>query len=162
MKTASQAAPQTTADRRFRYDGTAVEWKPFITEGCFYRILHVDVPARTAEMLVKFTSGGMCMYHRHVAVVSTMVLEGELRIHEQTAQGEVLKVKPAGSYSVGGKGEIHIEGGGEEGAIVYFNMRTDEDVIYETLDKDLKLLRSITVADFDRDWRQSWKMDKAA
>jgi quercetin dioxygenase-like cupin family protein len=149
-------------DSRFRYDSESVEWKKFITEGCFYRVLHVDVGAGTAEMLVKFSPGGMCMYHRHQAVVSTMVLEGELRIFEQTPNGEVVKIKPAGSYSVGGKGEIHIEGGGEEGAIVYFNMRTDDDVIYETLDKDLNLVRSITVADFDRDWRKNWLEKKAA
>jgi quercetin dioxygenase-like cupin family protein len=162
----SAAGPAAgTSKGNFAYDSSTVEWKKFITEGCFYRVLHVDVPARTAEMLVKFSPGGMCMYHRHVAIVSTMVLEGELRIHEQTPQGEVIKIKPAGSFTVGGKDEIHIEGGGEEGAIVYFNMRTDSDIIYETLDQDLKLVRSISVADFDYDWKKNWpaaKTEKAA
>ena len=146
----------------FSCDSSAVQWKAFITEGCYYKILHVDVAAGTAEMLFKFTPNALCVYHRHAATVSTLVLEGELRIQEQTPNGEVLKIKAAGSFSVGGKGEIHIEGGGPGGAVIYFGMRTDDEVIYEILDKNLNLRRSITLADFDRDWRETWPEQKAA
>ena len=41
----------------FRFDTSGTDWKPFVTDGCFYRILDVDVPARRADMLVKFTPG---------------------------------------------------------------------------------------------------------
>jgi hypothetical protein len=44
-----------TGTENFRFDTSALDWKPFVTEGCFYRILDVDVAARSAEMLVKFT-----------------------------------------------------------------------------------------------------------
>ena len=139
----------------FRFDTSAVDWKPFVTDGCFYRILDVDVPARTAEMLVKFTPGGRCLYHRHVAAVKALVLEGELHLFEPTPQGEVHTVKPAGSFSAGAGGEVHIEGAEEKEVIVYFSMRSETDVVYETLNPDLSLLRSITVQDFHRDW-QNW------
>ena len=54
-------------------------------------------------------------------------------------RGEVVKVKPAGTYSVGGEGEIHIEGGGRGQAIISFRMRSDTEVIYELLFGDLSL-----------------------
>ena len=102
------------------------------------------------------------MYHRHAACTSTLVLEGELRVREQIDGGEVVKVKPAGSYSHGGEGEVHIEGAGHEQAIIFFGMRSETDVIYELLNDDLTLKRAVTVADFEHDWRTNWPGDFAA
>ena len=147
-----------TGGEGFRYDTSALDWKPFVTEGCFYRILDVNVPARSAEMLVKFTPGGRCLYHRHVAAVKTLVLEGDLHLFEPTPQGEVHSVKPAGSFSTGAGGEIHVEGAEEKQVIVYFSMQSETDTIYETLNPDLTLLRSITVQDFARDF-ENWAED---
>ena len=152
----------THGPRGFSFDTSTIRWKDFLTDGCYYRLLHVDVAAKTAEMLVKFDPHCQCLHHRHRAVVSTLVLEGEQRIHDYTPEGERVKVKPAGSYSIGGVGEVHIEGGGDEGAVLFFSMRTDTDVIYELLDKKLQLKKAITVADFDRDWRENWPEDHEA
>ena len=143
----------------FKYDADTVEWHKFFTPGTWYRILSVDVAARQADMLVKFEPESQCMYHRHAACTSTLVLEGELRVREQIDGREVIKIKPAGSYSNGGEGEIHIEGSGSEQAIIFFGMRSDTDVIYELLNEDLSLKRAVTVADFDRDWREHWPDD---
>ena len=159
MDNANTQAKQSDTPR-FRFDTSKIKWKPFLTDGCYYRVLHVDVPAKTAEMLVKFDPHCQCLNHRHTAVVSTLVLEGEQRIHDYTPQGEVVRVKPAGTYSVGGVGEVHVEGGGEDGAVLLFNMRAPGDVIYEALDKELRLKRAITVEDFDRDWRENWPEDQ--
>lgn len=137
----------------FRFDTSNTDWKPFVTDGCFYRILDVNVPARTAEMLVKFEPHGRCLYHRHAAAVKTLVLEGDLHLYEPTPTGEVHSVKPAGSFSTGAGGEIHIEGAEEKAVIVYFAMESKTDVIYELLDKDLNLKRAITVQDFADDWK---------
>ena len=152
----------STAQAKYAFDTSNVEWKPFLTEGCVYRILSVDLEDKAADMLVKFEPHCQCLFHRHAATVATLVLEGELRIREQTPEGEILKIKPAGSYSVGAEGEIHIEGGGDEGAVIFFSMRTDTDVIYELLNPDLTLRRAITVADFDREWRKFWPQDATA
>lgn len=143
------------ADTRFRFDTSDVDWRDFITDG-YYRLLHVDLEARQADMLVKFDAHSQCLYHRHAARTTTLVLEGELRIREQTPEGERIKVKPAGSFSIGGEGEVHIEGSGDEPTIVFFSMRTQGDVIYELLNPDLTLRRSITVEDFHRDLREKW------
>ncbi len=145
----------------FNYDSSAIDWREFFTPGTFYRILSVDVARKQAEMLVKFEPNSECMYHRHAACTSTLVLQGELRIREQLDGQDSVKVKPAGSYSIGGEGDIHIEGSGAEEAVIFFSMRSDTDVIYEFMDPDLTTVkRAVTVSDFDDDWRSKWPDDR--
>ena len=161
MSTAIDTATPAPATKRFRFDTDTVEWRKFFTPGTYYRVLSVDVAARNVDLLVWFEPSSQCMYHRHAACTSTLVLEGELRVREQVDGGEVIKVKPAGSYSVGGEGEVHVEGSGDAPAIIFFGMRGHTDVIYELLNPDLSLRRAVTVADFDRDWREHWPQDTA-
>ncbi|MGH7964471.1 MAG: hypothetical protein ACRERD_22085, partial [Candidatus Binatia bacterium] len=115
----------------------------------------VNVAARTADMIVKFEPNAQCFYHRHVAACTSLVLEGALHIVEKTANGEVRKIKPAGTFSSGVEDDTHIEGGGPEGVIVYFSMRGASDRIYDLLDTDLNLRRAITIQDFAKD-QQYW------
>ena len=142
----------TSTTAGFRFDTKNIEWKDFLTDGCYYRILDVNIPAHTADMLVKFDPGARCLFHRHVAATTTLVLEGTLHVFDQTANGVVEKVKPAGSFSSGAENEIHIEGGGDDGVVVYFSMRGSDDHIYDLLNTDFTLRRAITVQDFARDW----------
>jgi quercetin dioxygenase-like cupin family protein len=159
----STAAPSAVPDQEnFKYDTSNIKWEKFITEGTYYKLLNVDVEHGQADMLVKFEPHCECLFHRHAAIVSTLVLQGELRVREQTPNGEVVKVKPAGSYSYGGVGEVHIEGAGDESAVIFFGMRTDGDVIYELLNPDLSLRKAITVADFHQDWHEKWPEEFAA
>lgn len=149
------------ASAAFRYDDSGIEWRDFITEGCYYKLLNVDLAARQADMLIRFDANSQCMYHRHASTTTSLVLAGELHIREQTAEGEVVKVKPAGTYSTGGEGEVHIEGSGDTAAIIFFSMRTSGEVIYELLNPDLTLRRAVTVADFYRDWQEKWPAEAA-
>jgi hypothetical protein len=138
----------------FRFDTRDVDWKDFITDGCYYKLLDVNVGARTADMIVKFDPGARCMYHRHVAPCTSLVLEGELHIIDQTSTGEKLRViKPAGTFTSGVEDDLHVEGGGENGVIVYFSMRGSSDRIYDLLDANLNLKRAITIHDFAKDLR---------
>ena len=139
---------------KFKFDTTNVEWKDFVTEGCYYRILDVNVPARTADMLVKFEPGARCLNHRHVARTMSFVLEGELHVIEKLADGSTREsIKPAGTFSADATNEAHIEGGGDQGVVVYFSMRGDSDHIYDFIDENLAVKRTITIQDFDRDFR---------
>ena len=141
-----------SALRNFRFDTRDVDWKDFITAGCYYKLLDVNVGARTADMIVKFDPGARCMYHRHVAPCTSLVLEGELHIIDQTSAGEKLRVvKPAGTFTSGVEDDLHVEGGGESGVIVYFSMRGSSDRIYDLLDANLNLKRAITIHDFAKD-----------
>jgi hypothetical protein len=142
--------------KNFRFDTREVDWKDFITTGCYYKLLEVNVATRTADMLVKFEPGARCLYHRHVAPATSLVLEGELHIFDKTSTGETLRVvKPAGTYTSGVENDVHVEGGGENGVIVYFSMRGASDHIYDLLDANLNLTRAITIQDFAKDL-QHW------
>ena len=143
--------PQTTPTS-FRFDTRNISWKDFLSEGCYYQILDVNVAAHTADMLVKFDPGSRGLFHRHVAVTTTLVLEGALLVFDQTADGVVEKIKPAGSFSSGGENDIHIGGGGDDGVVVYFSMRGKDDHIDDLLNPDFSLRRAITVQDFAKDW----------
>lgn len=138
--------------RNFRFDTKEVDWKDFITTGCYYKLLDVNVATRTADMLVKFEPGARCLYHRHVAPATSLVLEGELHIIDKAGTGETLRmIKPAGTYTSGVENDVHVEGGGENGVIVYFSMRGSSDHIYDLLDSNLNLRRAITIHDFAKD-----------
>ena len=148
----SNRANDRSSLRNFRFDTKEVDWKDFITAGCYYKLLDVNVAARTADMIVKFDPGARCMYHRHVAPCTSLVLEGELHIIDQTGTGEKLRVvKPAGTFTSGVEDDLHVEGGGENGVIVYFSMRGASDHIYDLLDSRLNLKRAITIQDFAKD-----------
>ncbi|MEQ1889140.1 MAG: hypothetical protein ABL951_08180 [Alphaproteobacteria bacterium] len=159
MSQAQSLRPTPSSKPAFQFDTSAVDWRDFVTEGCFYRILNVDIASGQADMIVKFEANSECLYHRHTAIVTTLVLEGEQRLRERTDQGEAIKIKPAGTYSIGGEGDVHIEGAGDKTLILFFSMRTKGDVIYELLNDDLSLMKSITVADFHRDWQEKWPDD---
>lgn len=151
-----------TKNNGFKFDTQNVDWRDFITEGCYYKLLNVDLEAKQADMLVKFDRNCQCMYHRHAATTTTLVLEGELRVREQVGESEVITVKPAGSYSIGGENEVHIEGAGDESAIIFFSMRTRGNVIYELLNSDMSLRKAITVSDFYNDWLEKWPEENTA
>jgi hypothetical protein len=148
--------PESTAPAaaKFHFDTADVEWKPFVTEGCYYRILDVDVAARTADMIVKFEPNARCLHHRHVARTMSLVLQGELHVIEKMADGKTREtVKPAGTFSADATNEVHVEGGGDRGVVVYFSMRGDSDHIYDFVGDDLEVKRAISIQDFDRDFR---------
>ena len=159
MSQAKSSPPTANKSPAFLYDSSNIDWRDFITDGCYYKLLNVDLEARQADMIVKFDPNSKCMYHRHTATVTTLVLEGEQVLREVTDAGEVIRIKPAGSYSIGGVGEVHVEGSGDETLILFFSMRTDGEVIYELLNDDLTLRKAITVEDFYRDWHTKWPND---
>ena len=141
---------------KFAFDTSHIEWKNFVTEGCYYKLLDVNVPARTADMIVKFEPNARCLNHRHVARTMSFVLEGELHVIEKTPDGGTRKtVKPAGMFSADATNEVHVEGGGAEGVVVFFSMRGDTDHIYDFVNDDMSLRRVITIQDFFEDF-QNW------
>jgi 2,4'-dihydroxyacetophenone dioxygenase len=140
----------------FQFDTSHIEWKSFVTEGCYYRLLDVNVAARTADMIVKFEPNARCLNHRHVARTMSFVLEGELHVIEKTPDGLTRStVKPAGTFSADATNEVHVEGGGAQGVVVYFSMRGDSDHVYDFVNDDMSVRRAITIQDFHRDF-QNW------
>src|ERR1051325_4160440 len=107
-------------------------------------------------MIVKFEPNARCLNHRHVARTMSFVLEGELHVVEKTADGKTRRtVKTAGTFSADATNEVHVEGGGEQGVVVYFSMRCASDHIYDFVNDDMTPPLEISIQDFDRDF-QNW------
>jgi hypothetical protein len=67
------------------------------------------------------------------------VLAGELHVMTMDAQtGETLetKIRKAGDYAHKEPGDVHMERGGPEGALVLFNLQAIDNSLAETLAKD--------------------------
>ena len=67
-------------------------------------------------------------------------------ISDDGSEGEH-KVRPAGTYVMSPGGEAHMERGGPEGALVFFSLYAGDGPVFETLDKDMKVLDAATVAE---------------
>ena len=148
----TQEANALSSINNFRFDTRDVDWKKFITNGCCYKLLAVDEAKQTADMIVKFEAGARCIYHRHVAPATSLVLEGDLHVIAKTDDGETLRsVKPAGMFTTGVEDDVHVEAGGENGVIVYFSLRGSSNHVYDLLDTDLNLKRAITLQDSAKD-----------
>lgn len=102
---------------------------------------HVDV-------LYRWEPGTYCHFHRHIAPISSVVLEGELHIYDYENGVEVGKrVRKVGSYAHRGEIEDHIEQGGPEGALVMFSLYAPDGVLTQQLDDDGNPVADITIAD---------------
>ena len=73
------------------------------------------------DLLYRWDPHSACHLHRHTAAVSSLVLEGELTVIDidlETGQETGRVVKPAGTWVHKAPGDVHVEIGGPEGALV--------------------------------------------
>lgn len=134
-----------------KFDDENVTWLPFGKfKGLAYTIFDVNVEKRTADVMFRFEPNTKCFYHRHVAASSAIVIDGEHHIYEvDEATGEESHVvKSVGTFTYKPGGDIHIEGGGDEGVTVFMHMEADTDLMYEVLEDDLSLKMSVSVQQF--------------
>ena len=152
-------APQL-ADN-YRLTDKDINWHSFGKfTGFVYTILDVNVEKRTIDMMFKFEPKQNCFYHRHVSPAISLVLEGEHHIYDRDDNGkELLKIRPAGTFAISEGGDVHIEGGGENGCPVFFSMRADNDHIYDILDDDLNIVHKVSIHDFAETFE---RIEKAA
>lgn len=141
------ANPEQHAEPRYRFAGHEFAWEPFLgEESVKFAIVDIDTDHRSVDLVVKFAPDAMAPNHRHVAGFSSLVLEGEHRVYELDDSGKtVTDIRPAGTFRRAAAGGVHKEGGGPEGAVVWFNLRPDADGLYEILDDDGNLLDAFGV-----------------
>ncbi len=150
------------------FDPTRYRWKEVNgREGSKYKIHHdytilgYDRGAGTLDMVVRWQGdGGHCPIHRHAAVTSVIVLEGEQHLWDVEPDGSIgnHRCRRAGDYALTGNDQKpHLERGGEHGGVVYFDARPDSPsaLLYEIYDADMNVVSAITidslVADFESD-----------
>ncbi len=122
-----------------------------------YTILGYDLAAGTLDMVVRWEGdGGHCPIHRHTATTTVLVIEGEQHLwdlHPDGARGE-LRVRRAGDYALTvGDTLPHLERGGDDGGIVFFGNHSDNGLLYEILDEDMKVVADVTMEALLADWK---------
>ncbi len=120
-----------------------VDWLDHVE---FY-VYQADEKNRIVDVLFKFAANTKAMLHRHKTPYITFVVQGELRFYRPN--GELKEIRPTGSYVSGvANGEPHLEGGGDEDAIVFFSNRNVENAMYEFLDANLQPTVTLGFDDF--------------
>ena len=92
-----------------------------------------------------------CHFHRHTAEVSSTVLEGELHVIDiDLTSGEEIgtKIRHAGDYAHKEPGDVHMEKGGSNGALVLFNLYAPHGVLAESLNMDGTIIKRAIVDQF--------------
>lgn len=140
------------AEPVYRFDDRNIAWRPFPGfDGLHYFVLDVDHGRQLVDMLMRFEPMAKCIPHRHVGPTRTLVIDGEHRIIEPDATAATITAcRPAGTFSTNNGNEVHIEGGGPDGAVILLSMTAVDGVVYELMDAGLNITRVITLADFER------------
>ena len=126
----------------YLFDDRNVTWQTVEPLGAEIYVLAIDDARGIADVLIKFQPNTPGKLHRHVCDFSTFVLQGELQFWRP--DGSLKEVRPTGSYvQVAANGEPHLEGAGDQMAIVLFSFRgsTADMVLYldETSDASIRL-----------------------
>ena len=102
------------------------------------------------EILVKWEPNCYCHFHRHTAETSSLVLEGELLVTDidiETGKEIGQRARVAGGFVHKQPGDVHMEQGGANGALVLFNIYapSEEGKLAETLEKDGSVISTSTI-----------------
>jgi len=120
-----------------------LDWLPHIA----FFVYKVDEENRIVDVVFKFAANQKVMLHRHKSPYVTLVMQGELRFYRE--DGTLKETRPTGSYVSGvANADPHMEGGGDEDAIVFFSNRNIEDALYEFLDDAGNPVQVLGIADF--------------
>jgi 2,4'-dihydroxyacetophenone dioxygenase len=109
-------------------------------------MLDVDEKRKLVDLILKFEPNQQIFLHRHLALTNTLVVQGEHRLYEPN--GVLKEIRPVGSYTSSPPGEPHREGGGAEGAVVFYSIRGEHNTFFEVLDDDLKVIGTLVLQNF--------------
>ncbi len=126
--------------------------------GYAIQVLRYNAALTEIDFALEFDAeGSFCQRHRHLADTTVLVLSGEQHLDDLHPDGTVShRLRGAGEYhhSAGADELGHMERGGATGAVVFYSCRASDGVLFEFLDDDLQVTRSVTVADMVRSWEQ--------
>ncbi len=111
-------------------------------------ILHVDESTGRVDFLSRWKPDCYCHYHRHVGDTSLLVLEGEHHVVETHNHETVHKTRKPGFFATNPGGDVHMEYGGPEGTLVYFNCQAVDGGLFDVMDRDGTVLKTATIEDF--------------
>lgn len=128
-------------------DYSNIEFKPFPgVEGLDVCVFDVDLDRQIIEAAFRFPVNDTVALHRHVSQTNMLILAGELIIYED--DGSIRDRRTAGHYYTGKTNDVHVEGGGPNGAIVFYSVRGHGDPrVIDLLDENHDVLGSLTFED---------------
>ena len=136
------------------YDDKALRWKHFTGSDKFdYPIDYWSalLNARAdghVDFLYRWAPNSYCHFHRHSSHTTSLVLEGKLHVVDiDPESGEELssRVRTAGDYAHKTPGDVHMERGGPEGALVLFSLYAPDGLLAESIAKDGTVLSQSTM-----------------
>jgi hypothetical protein len=135
-------------------DGKEIKWRHFKDADSFGYPIDYEAALLSiredghVDMLYRWAPNSYCHFHRHTAITTSTILAGELHVTdfdpETGAEGET-RIRKAGDYASKSAGDVHMEKGGPEGALVLFNLFAQDGSLAESLSTDGTLL---SVSDF--------------
>ncbi len=131
-----------------KFNDSNIPWRKLEGfDGVAFFVYKVDAKSQIVDVIYKFAPNTKQPLHRHKCPYFTLVLQGELRFYRPN--GELKEIRPIGSYVTGVvNGEPHLEGAGDEEAIVFFGHHHVEDAMYEFVDADGQPEQVLGLTDF--------------
>ena len=141
------AASVVSTSAQFGFDDRNIRWFPFGDFKNFvFAMLDVDPNRHLVDLILKFEPNQKIFLHSHLALTNTLVVQGEHRLYEPN--GVLKEIRRVGSYTSSPPGEAHREGGGDEGAVVFYSLRADGDDLFDVYDDNLNVVGKLTIKDF--------------
>ena len=152
------ATQQTIRTPAFPFDDSNITWHPFVgIEHLAFALCDLDEERQVIDLIVKFEPNKIVAIHTHIAQTNMIIIQGELRMYE--TNGTLKEIRPAGRYYRGKRDDTHSEGGGPEGAVVFYSVRGHGAAeMLSILDNHLNILATLTMNDL----RAVWDAQRAA
>ncbi len=142
------AASAESAATPYAFDDRNIRWHKFGDfEGFVFAMYDVDDEKNLVDFILKFEPNSKIFLHRHMAHTNTLVVQGEHLIYEPDGKA-IKEVRLTGSYTSSPPGDAHREGGGAEGAVVFYSVRGENDRLFDVLDDDLTVTSALFTKDF--------------
>jgi hypothetical protein len=144
------------------FDLNSVEWRRITDPQCKefkvdfeYSLLGYDLGSRHLDMLLRYSGGGHCRRHRHVASTVTLVLEGEQFLEEMLPDGTTRSIRrKKGTYALApADAHPHDEHGGENGGTVLLSMTAGADgILFEYFDENMQHPWTVSIDEYVDSW----------
>ena len=127
------------------FDDDNLKWRRFVGDASFDYPIDYEAALLSirddghVDLLYRWAPNSYCHFHRHTAETTSVVLAGELHVIDVDAEtGEELsrKIRKAGDYAHKEPGDVHMEHGCPEGALVLFKLKAIDNSLAESLAKD--------------------------
>lgn len=128
-------------------DLSNIQFYPFPgVDGLEVYIFDFDEERQIIDAVFRFPVNEKVAPHRHVSQTNMLILGGELIIYED--DGSVRDRRKSGQYFTGIKGDVHLEGGGPQGAVVLYSVRGHgAPEVIELLDGEQNIMGALTFDD---------------